>query len=237
MTAPGEDIRKKRSTLLLIVGLGIPLGLALLLVWTHNASSKVDPSATTGGNMIEGVTSSRADSSGGSTAGAGARAGLGVRGVARSGAGVAVGRGDGGEGGSDGGAMGAGERPSPQEVARVAGEAARRRGEASGVPRGGIDSAALREAAEKIKPQLRQCYGKLLDDFPEADGTIKVLFKLKEIDGIGEVSSVVLPEGSTLVADEQMGECVKRAIKEMTVPMERGASELTVSYPFRFSDD
>lgn len=234
MTAPGEDIRKKRSALLLIVGLGIPLGLALLLVWTHNASSKVEPSAATGGGARGEAAAVEADSTDEAGGGAGASVGLGARGSARSGAGVAVGRGDGGEGG---GSTGAGERPSPQEVARVAGEAARRREAAGGAPRGVIDNEALREAAEKVKPQLRQCYRKMLDDFPEADGTLKVHFKLKEIDGIGEVISVNLPEGSTLVADEQMGECVKRAIKELTVPMERGASELTVSYPFRFNND
>lgn len=94
----------------------------------------------------------------------------------------------------------------------------------------------IREAIDEIKPFIKECYEKTLVDFPEASGRIVLEFDLEAQDGVIRPSQAQIQESGTTLTDDQMTECVVKAIGDLEIkaPID-SKGPVKVRYPFVFS--
>lgn len=99
-----------------------------------------------------------------------------------------------------------------------------------------VSKADIMEAITRVKPLVKDCYDRMLDDFPDAEGKIVVQLKVKAIEGIGEVEAVkVGDDEKTDLFDTKMHECMSDALGFVTFPIEgEEDAEVIVNYPFSF---
>lgn len=113
--------------------------------------------------------------------------------------------------------------------------------DAGGTKRRALKS-AVEQAVEQVEPELRQCYQKMIDDFPKADGTVATVFEIDS--GEKEVGVASINEGTTLF-DKKLHECLLGNITKLSVdvPWDQHFADtgaLAINYQFHFetaSDD
>jgi hypothetical protein len=93
----------------------------------------------------------------------------------------------------------------------------------------------IKEAIQEMKPQVKVCYERLLETFPDANGEIKLQFTIV---GDGDASHIDLEkigEESSLY-DKNLHQCLLDELRSVSLPAWRGGREMKVTYPFRFSE-
>ena len=175
-------------------------------------------------DAIEIVTTTSAGQNDTATAGDGASGGAGSTSAAGSG---------------QGGQKVPGDGLSDEEREARAIELARAAGNAEPGARGDakvVSKADIMEAITRVKPLVKDCYDRMLDDFPDAEGKIVVQLKVKAIEGIGEVEAVKVGEDEkTDLFDTKMHESMSDVLGLVTFPIEgEEDAEVIVNYPFSF---
>ena len=145
-----------------------------------------------------------------------------------------------GDGAGDGSAKVPGDGLTDEEraeraiaLAETAGDSKKGDGKDANV----VARADIMEAITRVKPLVKDCYERMLDDFPDAEGKIVVQLKVKAIEGIGEVEAIkVGDDEKTDLFDTKMHECMGAALSLVTFPLEgEEDAEVVVNYPFNFA--
>ncbi len=99
-----------------------------------------------------------------------------------------------------------------------------------------IPQNVIEDAIEALKPAAQQCYDSLLQDFPDAAGTVQVRFIFKTQDGMARVQMSEIMENSTLF-DNGLHDCLSEAVGSLTLPRAENDMQVMVAYPFHFRAD
>lgn len=103
-------------------------------------------------------------------------------------------------------------------------------------PTGSLPKEVIREAIDEIRPFIKECYEKMLVDFPSASGRITLEFDLEADEGVIRPSQAQILESGTTLSDEQMTECVVKTIGDLEIKSPTdSAGTVKVRYPFVFS--
>lgn len=94
----------------------------------------------------------------------------------------------------------------------------------------------IENAIEAIKPAAQQCYDSLLQDFPDANGTVQVRFIFKTEDGMARVQMSEIMENSTLF-DSSLHDCLSEVVGSLTLPRAENDMQVMVAHPFHFRAD
>jgi hypothetical protein len=82
-------------------------------------------------------------------------------------------------------------------------------------------------------PEVKKCYEKLLEAFPEADGRITLKFTVVDSDGVGRVDLEDIDEDSSL-NEKTLNECIIENLRNLEFPAPEGG-DVQISYPFSFA--
>jgi TonB family protein len=96
--------------------------------------------------------------------------------------------------------------------------------------KGSLDKDIIRRIVRAHINEVRYCYNKLLVKEPTAEGKVTVSFT---IDATGKVSASSVADNTT--GNDDVAECIAKAVKRWTFPRPTGGGVVTVSYPFVLS--
>jgi TonB family protein len=96
--------------------------------------------------------------------------------------------------------------------------------------KGSLDKDIIRRIVRAHINEVRHCYNKLLVKEPTAEGKVTVSFT---IDATGKVSVSSVTDNTT--GNDDVAECIAKAVKRWTFPRPTGGGVVTVSYPFVLS--
>ncbi|MCA9683303.1 MAG: AgmX/PglI C-terminal domain-containing protein [Myxococcales bacterium] len=180
-------------------------------VWGNLVGTEIGESYGTGGLGLVGT----GHSGGGTAQGL---LGLGTTGL------IGHGTGTGGHGfGPDGGgssSIGFGPKKKPT-ITATAGK---------GEVVGDIDKDTIRRIVRSHLMEVRGCYNAGLSKDPHLEGRVMIQFS---IIGTGAVGSAVVQENTT--GDNDVGNCIAKAVKRWKFPRTRSGGTAMVTYPFRLS--
>lgn len=91
-------------------------------------------------------------------------------------------------------------------------------------------------AIEELKPVAKECYETLLDDFPDAAGTVRISFVFETENGMSRVQMSEITDQTTLF-DSELHDCLSQAVGTLELPRTPHDTRMTVTYPFHFRAD
>lgn len=95
---------------------------------------------------------------------------------------------------------------------------------------GGLDRDIIRRIVRAHINEVRHCYNQGLAKDPDLGGKVAVQFTIVATGKVGE-SKV----DSTTLSDQNVGECVAKAVKRWKFPKPQGGVDVSVTYPFVLS--
>ena len=117
--------------------------------------------------------------------------------------------------------------------AAVAGGDAGAPPDAGAEPPGTMSKETVMEGIATMRPAVKECYEKILEEFPDAEGTVKLSFTIVGSEGQGHVDLEKVLESSTLY-EEDLHDCLIQELRNVEFPTPEGGGEVKVTYPFRF---
>lgn len=101
-------------------------------------------------------------------------------------------------------------------------------------PSGQSPREKIQGAIQGMKPHVKDCYEKLLEEFPEADGRIVMTFTIV---GDGDTSHIDLEGVSqdSSLYDKSLHQCMLDALRGVEMPAWPQGQEVKVTYPFQLS--
>lgn len=105
-------------------------------------------------------------------------------------------------------------------------------GEGDAVVDGSIDRGAIAAALEAHRDEFRLCYERELNaEYPDLSGTVRTSFV---IGSSGRVSRAGVEQST--IGNPNVDRCVVTVLKRIQFPIPSGGTEVTVRYPFRYSN-
>ena len=101
-------------------------------------------------------------------------------------------------------------------------------------PHGTLEKEAIQAGMKEMKPVLQRCYESVLEEFPEASGTVTVSFRIVSHGGQGRVDYSKIDQERTTMYHSELRDCLTENVGKIEFPAPDGNGAVEVNYPLNF---